>query len=174
MQQFFNNLGPGLISGAAEDDPSGISTYSVAGALYGFAGLWTALFSFPLMAAVQLMCARLGLVTGRGLAGAIRVHYPRWVLWFACTLLAVANVFNVGADLGGMGDTMQMVTGVHSYYWTPLFAGLIIALLFWNSYRTIARTTQMANSGAVRLCNYGFPDQARLAGGDPGHSHPTY
>ena len=140
VQQFFNNLGPGLISGAADDDPSGISTYSVAGALYGFAGLWTALFSFPLMAAVQLMCARLGLVTGRGLAGAIRVHYPRWVLWSACALLVVANVFNVGADLGGMGDTMQMVTGVHSYYWTPLFAGLIIALLFWNSYRTIART----------------------------------
>src|SRR5438045_6316686 len=83
---FFADLGPGLITGAADDDPSGISTYSVAGATFGYAPLWTALFSFPLMAAVQLMCARLGVVTGRGLAGVIRLHYPRWVLWSACAL----------------------------------------------------------------------------------------
>src|SRR5882757_3155647 len=90
---FFANLGPGLITGAADDDPSGISTYSVAGAAFGYAPLWTALFSFPLMAAVQLMCARLGMVTGCGLASVIRIHYPPPVLWFACTLLIVANVF---------------------------------------------------------------------------------
>src|ERR1700678_4584466 len=82
-KKFFAVLGPGLITGAADDDPSGISTYSVAGAAYGYAGLWTALFSFPLMATVQLMCARLGMVTGRGLASVIRVHYPSWVLWLA-------------------------------------------------------------------------------------------
>jgi NRAMP (natural resistance-associated macrophage protein)-like metal ion transporter len=140
VQRFFTSLGPGLITGAADDDPSGISTYSVAGAAYGYAGLWTALFSFPLMAAVQLMCARLGMVTGRGLAGVIRARYPPWVLWLACALLVVANVFNIGADLGGMGDAMQMVIGVHSYYWTPFFALLIIVLLFQTSYRMIART----------------------------------
>lgn len=139
VQRFFRDLGPGLITGAADDDPSGISTYSVAGATYGYAGLWTALFSFPLMAAVQLMCARLGMVTGLGLAGVIRVRYPPWVLWLACSLLVVANVFNIGADLGGMADAAQMVTGGHSYYWTPFFAFLIIALLFLTSYRTIAR-----------------------------------
>ncbi len=139
FQRFFKNLGPGLITGAADDDPSGISTYSVAGAAFGYAGLWTALFSFPLMAAVQLMCARLGMVTGRGLAGVIRARYPAWVLWIACGLLVVANVFNIGADLGGMADAMQMVTGVHSYYWTPFFALLIVGLLFRTSYRTIAR-----------------------------------
>jgi NRAMP (natural resistance-associated macrophage protein)-like metal ion transporter len=139
VQQFFKDLGPGLITGAADDDPSGISTYSVAGAAYGYAGLWTALFSFPLMSAVQLMCARLGMVTGRGLASVIRNRYPPWVLWPACALVMIANIFNIGADLGGMADAMQMVTGVHSYYWTPFFTLLILALLFWTSYRTIAR-----------------------------------
>ena len=139
LQQFFRDLGPGLITGAADDDPSGISTYSVAGATYGYASLWTALFSFPLMAAVQLMCARLGMVTGRGLASVIRTRYSRWVLWPACALVMIANVFNIGADLGGMADAMQMVTGVRSYYWTPFFTLVIVVLLFWTSYKLIAR-----------------------------------
>jgi NRAMP (natural resistance-associated macrophage protein)-like metal ion transporter len=81
LRTFFANLGPGLITGAADDDPSGISTYSVAGAAYGYATLWIALLTFPLMATVQLMCARLGMVSGRGLAAAVRIYYPRWVLW---------------------------------------------------------------------------------------------
>jgi NRAMP (natural resistance-associated macrophage protein)-like metal ion transporter len=131
-------LGPGLITGAADDDPSGISTYSVAGASLGYATLWTALLSFPMMAAVQLMCARLGMVTGRGLAGVIRVRYPRWVLWSACLLLVVANLFNIGADLAGMAEVTGMVT-VSSVLWAPFYTGIIIALLFWTSYRTIAR-----------------------------------
>ncbi len=139
LPEFFQDLGPGLITGAADDDPSGISTYSVAGAAYGYTGLWTALFSFPLMAAVQLMCARLGMVTGRGLAAVIRRRYPPPVLWFACALLIIANVFNIGADLGGMAGALQMVTGLPPYLGTPLFAFLIIGLLFWTSYRTIAR-----------------------------------
>lgn len=136
---FFSNLGPGLITGAADDDPSGISTYSVTGAAFGYLPLWTALFSFPLMAAVQLMCANLGLVTGRGLASVIRLHYPRWVLWGACLLLIVANVFNIGADLGGMAEATEMMTGIKSYYWTPVYALLIVSLLFFSSYKQIAR-----------------------------------
>ena len=139
VRRFFANLGPGLITGAADDDPSGISTYSVAGAAFGYSFLWTALLTFPLMAAIQLMCARLGMVSGRGLAAAIRLRYPKWVLWPACLLLIVANVFNIGADLGGMADVMQMVTGIRSYYWTPFFALLISALLIWTSYNLIAR-----------------------------------
>jgi NRAMP (natural resistance-associated macrophage protein)-like metal ion transporter len=139
VPQFLANLGPGLITGAADDDPSGISTYSVAGAVFGYSFLWTALVSFPLMAAVQLMCARLGMVTGRGLGAAIRLRYPRWVLWPACLLLIVANVFNIGADLGGMADAMRMVTGIPSYFWTPCFALLITGLLIWTSYSLIAR-----------------------------------
>jgi NRAMP (natural resistance-associated macrophage protein)-like metal ion transporter len=139
VERFFGDLGPGLITGAADDDPSGISTYSVAGAAFGYATLWSALVSFPLMAAVQLMCARLGMVTGRGLAGVIRINFPRWVLWGACFLLIVANVFNIGADLAGMGDAMQMVTGFTAYFWTPFFALTILGLLFATSYRTMAK-----------------------------------
>jgi NRAMP (natural resistance-associated macrophage protein)-like metal ion transporter len=139
LRRFFAELGPGLITGAADDDPSGISTYSVAGATFGYAPLWTALLSFPLMAAVQLMCARLGMVSGRGLASVIRHRYPRRVLWGACGLLIVANVINIGADLGGMAAVTEMVTGVKAVVWTPLYAGFIVSLLFWSSYRQIAR-----------------------------------
>src|ERR1700674_5497513 len=100
LRNFFHDLGPGLITGAADDDPSGISTYSVAGASLGYGPLWTALLTFPLMAAVQLMCSRLGMVTGRGFAASVRLRFPRWVLWGACGLLAIANITNVAADLG--------------------------------------------------------------------------
>jgi len=139
LDRFFGNLGPGLITGCADDDPSGISTYSVAGARFGYAPLWTALLSFPLMASVQLMCGRLGMVTGRGLASAIRRRYPRWVLWGSCLLLIIANVINIAADLGGMGAAAEMVSGVPSQVWTPLFAIVITTFLFWSSYRQIAR-----------------------------------
>jgi NRAMP (natural resistance-associated macrophage protein)-like metal ion transporter len=139
LQGFLDELGPGLITGAADDDPSGISTYSVAGASFGYATLWTALLSFPLMAAVQLMCARLGMVTGCGLASVIRTRYPRPILWLACSLVIVANIFNIGADLGGMADAMQMMSGIRAYYWTPIFSALIIVLLMWTSYGTMAR-----------------------------------
>ncbi len=139
FRRFFANLGPGLITGAADDDPSGISTYSVAGAAFGYTPLWTALFSFPLMTAVQLMCARLGIVTGLGLASVIRRHYPRWVLWSACTLLVVANVTNLAADLGGMADATRMVTGAPVALLVPIYGGLIVLLLMWSSYRAIAR-----------------------------------
>jgi NRAMP (natural resistance-associated macrophage protein)-like metal ion transporter len=128
-----------LITGAADDDPSGISTYSVTGAAFGYTPLWTALFSFPLMAAVQIMCARLGIVTGRGLAGVIRVRYPRWILWSACALLIVANIVNIAADLGGMAGVTELLTGVRSLYWTPVYALVLVGLLFWTSYRLIAR-----------------------------------
>jgi NRAMP (natural resistance-associated macrophage protein)-like metal ion transporter len=132
FRRFFSKLGPGLTTGSANDDPSGISTYSVTGAV-------TALFSFPLMAAVQIMCARLGMVTGLGLAGVIRVRYPRGILWGACALLLVANIVNIAADLGGMADVTELLTGVGSLYWTPAYALLLVGLLFWASYRSIAR-----------------------------------
>jgi NRAMP (natural resistance-associated macrophage protein)-like metal ion transporter len=139
LELFFSDLGPGLITGCADDDPSGISTYSVAGATFGYGLLWTALVSFPMMNAVQLMCGRLGMVTGRGLAGVVRLRYPRWVLWGACILLIVANVINIAADLGGMGDATQMLTGINSLLWTPIYAVFIVGFLFWSSYRQIAR-----------------------------------
>jgi NRAMP (natural resistance-associated macrophage protein)-like metal ion transporter len=136
---FFSGLGPGLITGAADDDPSGISTYSVTGASFGYAPLWTALFSFPLMTAVQLMCARLGMVTGQGLAGVIRSEYSKWILWGACALLVIANTVNIGADLGGMGQVTEMVTGIKSMYCTPVYAAIIASFLIWSSYDSVAR-----------------------------------
>jgi NRAMP (natural resistance-associated macrophage protein)-like metal ion transporter len=139
LTRSFAILGPGLITGAADDDPSGISTYSVAGAASGYATLWIALLTFPLMVSVQLMCARLGVVTGRGLAAAVRIYYPRWVLWGACSILVVANVINIGADLGGMAEATQLITGIRSLIWIPVYAFFIIGLLFWASYKVIAQ-----------------------------------
>jgi NRAMP (natural resistance-associated macrophage protein)-like metal ion transporter len=139
FHRFFAKLGPGLITGAADDDPSGISTYSVAGAAFGYFPLWTALFTFPLMAAVQLMCARLGIVTGLGLAGVIRRRYSRWVLWTACSLLVIANVINIAADLGGMAEATALIIPVRAAIWVPVYVGAIITLLLWSSYRTMAR-----------------------------------
>ncbi len=104
LVRYFRVLGPGLITGASDDDPSGITTYSVAGASFGYATLWTAPLTVPLTIAIQLTCARIGLVSGRGLAGAVRRHYPRIFLYVACLLLPVANVFNIAPDLGGMAD----------------------------------------------------------------------
>src|SRR3954467_1486493 len=92
-------LGPGLITGAADDDPSGIATYSQAGAAYAYGLLWTAVLTLPLMSAVQLMCARIGIVTRGGLASVLRDHYSRGLLWFACSLLFIANTVNIAADL---------------------------------------------------------------------------
>ena len=139
FRHFFDRLGPGLITGAADDDPSGISTYSVAGAAFGYTLLWTALISFPLMTAVQLMCARLGMVTGQGLAGVIRARFSKWILWGSCSLLVTANTVNIGADLGGMGKVTEMVTGISSLFWVPIYAGLIGSFLIWSSYYTIAK-----------------------------------
>jgi NRAMP (natural resistance-associated macrophage protein)-like metal ion transporter len=139
VQRFLADLGPGFVTGCADDDPSGISTYSISGAAFGYGLLWTALLSFPLMTAVQMMCGRLAMVTGRGLAGVIRQRYSKWVLWGACLLLVVANITNIAADLGGMADATQLVTGVPALVWIPFYAAMIGAFLFWSSYRQIAR-----------------------------------
>ena len=132
-------LGPGLITGAADDDPSGVSTYTTAGASFGYGLLWTAPFSLPLMIAVQLMCARIGMVSGRGLAGVIRTYYPRWLLWSTCSVLVVANTVNIGADLAAMAAVSELITGMQSALWAPGFAALILALLVYETYPIIAR-----------------------------------
>ncbi|MBI2621361.1 MAG: divalent metal cation transporter [Candidatus Levybacteria bacterium] len=107
--EYWRNLGPGLTTGASDDDPSGIATYSQAGASYGFQLLWMAPFTFPLMSIVQEMCARIGLVTGRGLAANIRIHFPKWVLYVCTGLLFFANTLNIGADLGAMARSTQLI-----------------------------------------------------------------
>jgi NRAMP (natural resistance-associated macrophage protein)-like metal ion transporter len=106
---YWQNLGPGLTTGASDDDPSGIATYSQAGSQYGFQLLWLAAFTLPLMAVVQEMCARIGLVTGRGLAGTMRQYFPRKLLYVVSLLLFAANAFNIGADLGAMAKGVQLL-----------------------------------------------------------------
>ncbi|PYN08240.1 MAG: iron transporter [Candidatus Rokuibacteriota bacterium] len=138
LVRYFRTLGPGLVTGAADDDPSGVTTYAVAGAAFGTGMLWTAVVSLPLMAAIQLICARIGVVSGRGLAGAMRAHYPRWFLYAACVLLLVANVFNIAADLAGMADAAETLTGVTSGLWVPVFGLLVLAATIYTSYATFA------------------------------------
>ena len=140
LVRYFRNLGPGLVTGAADDDPSGITTYSVAGASLGYGMLWMALATFPLMAAVQLVCARIGLVSGRGLAAAIRRHYPRPFLYVACLLLLIANVFNIAADLSGMADVTHMLTGVLTVVSVPVLGLVILLATIYTTYATFARS----------------------------------
>src|ERR1051326_3188461 len=111
---FFSVLGPGLIAGAADDDPSGIATYTIAGAQLGTTMLWTALVTWPLMASVQMMCARIGMVSGSGLARALRRKFPRWLVLIAGLALLTANTFNIGADLSGMADAAELLTQIRS------------------------------------------------------------
>jgi NRAMP (natural resistance-associated macrophage protein)-like metal ion transporter len=142
LRRFLNALGPGVITGAADDDPSGIATYSVAGAQLGTGLLWIAVFTWPLMAAVQTMCARIGMVTGEGLMAALREKYPRPVLALACFALFIANTINIGADLAGMADAAELVTHVNSHVWVVVFGmGIAWATVQWR-YRTIAKTLE--------------------------------
>jgi len=128
-KNYWAKLGPGLTTGAADDDPSGIATYSQTGSRYGFQLLWLALFTAPLMAVVQEMCARLGLVTGRGLANNIRVYYSRKVLYLCAGLLFVANVFNIGADLGAMAKSFQLLIPQIGFAYLVIFFAAISVLL---------------------------------------------
>lgn len=139
-KQYWQSLGPGLTTGAADDDPSGIATYSQAGAQYGFQLLWMAPFTFPLMTIVQEMCARIGLVTGRGLAANIRRHYPPKVIYVVSLLLIAANTFNIGANLGAMAaGTRLLFPQAHFIILLLLFTGISIGLQVFTSYERYAK-----------------------------------
>ncbi len=139
LRAFWKRVGPGIVTGAADDDPSGIATYSVAGAQYGTALLWTALFTWPLTIAVQTMCARIGMVTGQGIAGALRHKFPRPVLVVAAVALFIANTINVGADLTGMADAAEMLSGVNSHVWVIVLGAGIAAATIRLRYALLAR-----------------------------------
>jgi NRAMP (natural resistance-associated macrophage protein)-like metal ion transporter len=136
---YWKTLGPGLTTGAADDDPSGIATYSQAGAKYGFTFLWIALFTFPLMAMVQEMCARMGQVTGRGLAGNIRLHYSKKLLYCCTVLLFIANTFNLGADLGAMAKATELLLPINFAVLVFFFAIVSLLLQIFTSYKVYAR-----------------------------------
>ncbi|MFA7663131.1 MAG: Nramp family divalent metal transporter, partial [Patescibacteria group bacterium] len=139
-KHFWRGLGPGLITGASDDDPSGVATYSQTGAKYGFQLLWLAAFTFPLMAIVQEMCARIGLQTGRGLAYNIRQHFPRWVLLLVAILVLLANSFNIGADLGALAQATQLLWPSASYsYLIVFFTTFCLLLQIFISYDKYAR-----------------------------------
>jgi NRAMP (natural resistance-associated macrophage protein)-like metal ion transporter len=134
-------LGPGLITGAADDDPSGISTYSVAGASTGFSMLWLALLTTPMMAVIQGMCARIGMVTGVGLAANIRRTVPSWVAYAMAAIVVIANTLNVGADFAGMAASAHMVApAIPISGWVLLFGAVLLLGLLFLSYRRIAST----------------------------------
>lgn len=137
---FWHNLGPGLTTGASDDDPSGIATYSQTGAAHGFKFLWLALFTFPLTAMVQEMCARIGIVTGQGLAANIRQHYSRSVLYLCTILLLAANIFNIGADLGAMAAAVKLLLPIQSTGVLVVLFGISSLLLqVFTSYEKYAR-----------------------------------
>src|SRR3990172_9288505 len=137
---FWKLLGPGLTTGASDDDPSGIATYSQSGAKFGFQFLWLAPLTFPFMGVVQEMCARIGLVTGRGLAANIRLHFPRWVLYFCTILLFIANVINIGADVGAMAKASQLVLPKMTFSFGVIgFTVLSLILQIFTSYEKFAR-----------------------------------
>ena len=139
IKKFIKGLGPGFITGASDDDPSGIATYSQTGALFGYSQLWTALFSFPFMTVIQEMCGRIGLVTGKGLAGVIRKHYSKSVLYFAVSLLLVANTINIGANLGAMASSAQLLIDIPFVVWLLLFTIVILVLQVFVSYHLYSR-----------------------------------
>ncbi len=139
LKRWFGVLGPGLIAGASDDDPSGISTYSVAGASAGFSMLWMLLLTTPMMAVIQGMCARIGMVTGDGLARTMRGVLPGMLLYPLAAAVIAANTINAGADLEGMGASAQMVFHVPEGTWVVLFGIGLAVVQMASSYRTIAR-----------------------------------
>lgn len=156
IKRFLKVLGPGVITGASDDDPSGIATYSTVGAQLGYATLWTAPITFPLMASVQYICARIGMVSGMGLAGILRAHYGRKILYPAVLLLIIANTINAGADLGAIAAAINLVLPLPVWLLTPVVTAVILALQVWGSYRLIARIFRWLTLALLAYIGAGF------------------
>jgi NRAMP (natural resistance-associated macrophage protein)-like metal ion transporter len=163
IRLLLKSLGPGIVTGAADDDPSGIATYSVAGAQLGTKLLWTALLTWPLMAAVQIMCARIGMVTGEGLAGTFKRRFPKWLLVVFVLALLMANTINIAADLAGMADAATMLSGINSHWYVLLFALLISLATVKLQYRQIANVLKW-----LVLVLLAYPVTAFVVGADWG------
>src|SRR5579871_2011809 len=131
-------LGPGLVTGAADDDPSGIGTYSQVGAQFGYRMAWTMLFSYPLMVAIQEVAARIGSTTGHGIATNLRRHYPAWILYVVILALLIANVINLGADIAAMGDAAALILPGPMQLWVVVITALSVAAETWLSYARYA------------------------------------
>lgn len=174
FNRFLRILGPGVVTGAADDDPSGIATYSQAGALYGFSLLWLFPFMFPLLLAVQESCARIGAITGKGLAAVIRDNYSRKLLYGAVSLVLIANVINIGADLGAMAATTQLFFNVSYSLLAVFYAVIILLLVIFVKYKTYTKILKW-----LALALLAYPITAILVGQDWGqilHAtlHPSF
>jgi NRAMP (natural resistance-associated macrophage protein)-like metal ion transporter len=142
-------LGPGLITGAADDDPSGIATYSQAGAQFGYSMLWTVLFTYPLMVGIQMVSARLGFITGRGLAANVKAVFPRPVLYGIVGLLLVANTINIAADIAAMGEAMKLLLGGSAHLYSVCFGVLCLVLQVYLRYQTYVRLLKWLTLGLL-------------------------
>ena len=138
-ESWLQKLGPGLVTGAADDDPSGIATYSQAGAQFGFGLLWSLLLTFPLMVGIQMISARIGRVSGHGLATNIRRHYPAWLLYALVSLLVLANTINIAADLSAMGDAVKLIAGGSAHLYVVFFGVLSLLLQVFIPYTRYVR-----------------------------------
>lgn len=139
ISRFWKLLGPGLVTGASDDDPSGIATYSQAGAAFGLSTLWTSLVAFPLMAAIQQMCARIGLVTEQGLTGALKKHYPKPVLYLMLLFSFPAIIMNIGADIAGMGAVGNLLfPKIEASFFSVFFTIVLLGLIIYLPYQKIA------------------------------------
>jgi NRAMP (natural resistance-associated macrophage protein)-like metal ion transporter len=163
IRALLKSLGPGIITGAADDDPSGIATYSIAGAQLGTKLLWTALLTWPLMAAVQMMCARIGKVTGQGLAANFGQRFPKWLLLTVVIALLTANTINIAADLAGMADAASMLSGVNSHWFVVAFALLISWATIRLQYQQIANVLKW-----LVLVLFAYPVTAFVVGANWG------
>lgn len=139
ISKFLKRLGPGVITGAADDDPSGIATYSQAGAQYGLGAAWVNIYLLPFQVAVQEACARIGAVTGHGITAVIKQHYPRWVVYGVVTLVMLANTINIGADIGAMAEAIQLIIPGNFALYTLLITATILGLEVLTSYLVYAR-----------------------------------
>ncbi|MCO5381110.1 MAG: divalent metal cation transporter [Methanosarcina barkeri] len=139
LKGLLGNVGPGFITGAADDDPSGIATYAQTGAIFGYGRLWLVWFTGPFIIVIQHMCGRIGMVTGKGLAGVILEHYSRRLLYVTVSLLVIANTINIGADLGAMASSAQMLLGLPFLFWLIFITGSVIALEIFVPYKTYSR-----------------------------------
>ncbi len=137
--KLFRRIGPGVVTGAAADDPSGIATYTQTGAQFGYGQLWTVLFILPLLTAIQEACARIGAVTGKGIAAVIKEHYDKKVLYVTLALILIANTINIGADLGAMGAAARLIVPAPFIILTLFFTAIILVLQVFTSYRTYAK-----------------------------------
>ena len=136
---WLSKLGPGLVTGAADDDPSGIATYSQAGAQFGYGLLWSLLLTFPLMVGIQMISARIGRVSGHGLATNIRRHYPAWLLYALVSLLVLANTINIAADISAMADAVELIVGGSAHVYVVCFGALSLLLQMFIPYKRYVR-----------------------------------